>query len=48
MPFVIRERKVAGGGHILVGGCYIHGYMHGRIVEDLQKGQVQLEWVDLY
>ena len=38
-PVVVRKR---GSEYIVIGDCYVDGYMYGRAVEELEKGDLEL------
>lgn len=39
VPIVLRERATSiGGGYLNIGDAYLHGFMEGRAVEDLENG----------
>jgi hypothetical protein len=42
--YILRQN----GDHFtFVGGCYVHGYMHGEGIDMLKAGKLNSEWVDL-
>jgi hypothetical protein len=41
---IIRPR---GGHHVLVGDCFVHGYMKGEVLDGWKAGQFTDQWIDL-
>ena len=46
IPLVLRKCK-AEGSYEVVGECYLHGYMNGEIIKELQDGKVKSQEVNL-
>jgi hypothetical protein len=44
VPFLLRNSETRNGAYRLVGGCYVHGMMHGRAV----RGDTQEEGIRLH
>ena len=45
VPMVLRKTQV--GKYNLIGGCYLHGFMEGEAMEDLDSGNATLETIRL-
>jgi len=47
MPMVLRERKQSTGeegvGYEVVGECYLHGYMNGEIMKEVEGGKTEVK-----
>ncbi len=45
VPMILRKAEVS--KYHLIGGCYLHGFMEGEAMDDLQVANVQLETICL-
>ncbi len=45
MPLVLR--RCGGGYYRFVGAAYVHGMMHGEIIDMMRAGKVQFEQIDI-
>lgn len=45
VPVVLRKE---GGNFIFIGEMYVHGFMHGRAIEMMRRGELKVEEIDLY
>jgi len=43
--YVLQRREY--GCHLLIGECYIHGYMGGEAYNLWKEGKLKDEWVDI-
>ena len=39
--------RPGGGHHVLVGDCFVHGYMKGEVLDGWKAGQFTDRWIDL-
>lgn len=44
LPYLLRE---AGDQYMVLGICYLHGYMDGEAIEEMRAGKRKEQWFDL-
>jgi hypothetical protein len=46
IPLILRQRKDE-SSHEVIGECYLHGFMNGEALEELDSGEFKIEDVQL-
>ena len=51
IPMILRKRKQStreeGQGYEVIGECYLHGYMDGEIMKEVEGGKTEVEKIVL-